>query len=145
MADNVPITAGSGTNIATDDIGGTHFQRVKVAHGADGTATDTSESAPLPVVAYGELVEALEALRFIGSGLLGSVGRAFVDSGNRLIINVNGNNTLGTVTNVTTVATVTTVSTVSNQTQIGGVSASPQIPALLQVAADSLRRNITTS
>ena len=66
MADNVPITAGSGTNIATDEVGGAHFQRVKIAHGADGTATDTSEAAPLPTaVISGELVEAVQALRTI--------------------------------------------------------------------------------
>jgi hypothetical protein len=49
MADGVDITAGSGTTIATDDIGGDHFQRVKVTWGADGTANDTSASDPLPV------------------------------------------------------------------------------------------------
>lgn len=38
MADNVAITAGSGTTIATDDVGGTHFQRVKLVDGTlDGT------------------------------------------------------------------------------------------------------------
>jgi hypothetical protein len=40
MADNTPITAGSGTSIATDDIGSVFYQRVKVSLGADGTATD---------------------------------------------------------------------------------------------------------
>jgi hypothetical protein len=38
MADNVAITAGSGTNIATDDIAGVHYQRVKLVDGTlDGT------------------------------------------------------------------------------------------------------------
>lgn len=36
MADNVPITAGSGTSIATDDVGSVHYQRVKLVGGADG-------------------------------------------------------------------------------------------------------------
>lgn len=51
MVDNVPITAGSGTTVAADDVGGVMFQRVKVAHGADGSATDvsTSSGGPLPV------------------------------------------------------------------------------------------------
>ena len=40
MADNVPITAGSGTSIATDDIATVHYQRVKPQLGADGAATD---------------------------------------------------------------------------------------------------------
>ena len=51
MADDVDITAGSGTSIATDDIGGRHFQRVKVTFGADGTANDVESTTtnPLPV------------------------------------------------------------------------------------------------
>lgn len=41
MADNVAITAGSGTTIAADDIGGgVLVQRVKLGLGADGTAVD---------------------------------------------------------------------------------------------------------
>lgn len=40
MADNVAITAGSGTTIAADEVGSAYYQRVKVALGADGTAVD---------------------------------------------------------------------------------------------------------
>lgn len=36
MADNVAITAGSGTDIATDDVGSVHYQKVKVMMGGDG-------------------------------------------------------------------------------------------------------------
>lgn len=42
MADNVAITAGTGTSVATDDVGGVHFQRMKLV---DGTA-DSSEAIP---------------------------------------------------------------------------------------------------
>lgn len=50
MADNTVIPAGSGGDtIATDDIGGTKVQRVKVQFGADGSATDASSAAPFPV------------------------------------------------------------------------------------------------
>lgn len=49
MADNVSITAGSGTTIAADDIGGVLHQRVKLSQGADGAATDVSSAAPLQV------------------------------------------------------------------------------------------------
>lgn len=49
MSDNVGYTPGAGTSIATDDVGGVQYQRVKVAHGTDGNATDTSSAAPLPV------------------------------------------------------------------------------------------------
>lgn len=49
MADNVAVTAGAGTSIATDDIGGVHYQRVKVSWGADGTGNETSATTPLPI------------------------------------------------------------------------------------------------
>jgi len=39
MADNVAITAGAGTSIASDDVGGVQHQRVKLTPGPDGTAT----------------------------------------------------------------------------------------------------------
>ena len=40
MADTVAITAGSGTSIATDDVSGVHYQRIKRSVGADGSAVD---------------------------------------------------------------------------------------------------------
>lgn len=50
MSDNTTLNAGSGGDtIATDDIGGVKYQRIKVTYGADGAATDVSSSAPLPV------------------------------------------------------------------------------------------------
>lgn len=49
MADGVNITAGSGVVIASDDIGGVQYQRVKLSQGADGSATDVSSAAPLQV------------------------------------------------------------------------------------------------
>lgn len=49
MADNVAITAGSGTTLASDDIGGVQYPRVKISQGADGAATDVSSAAPLNV------------------------------------------------------------------------------------------------
>lgn len=48
MADNIAVTAGSGTTVATDEVGGAHYQYVKTAFGADGTATLTSTSNPFP-------------------------------------------------------------------------------------------------
>ena len=52
MADNVELSAGSGGPIiAADDIGpGVWHQRVKIQHGADGSATDVSAASPLPVI-----------------------------------------------------------------------------------------------
>lgn len=49
MPDDIAITAGSGTTVATDLVSSRHFQRVKVVHGADGTASDACPATPLPV------------------------------------------------------------------------------------------------
>jgi hypothetical protein len=50
VADNIAITAGSGTTVATDDIGsGVQVQRVKPVWGADGIGNDTQVALPLPV------------------------------------------------------------------------------------------------
>lgn len=53
MADNVAVTAGAGTTIATDDVGGVQYQRVKIAFGADGVATDAHGDNPFPVIERG--------------------------------------------------------------------------------------------
>ncbi len=45
MADNTAFTPGSGATGATDDIGGVHYPRVKLALGADGTANDAVAGA----------------------------------------------------------------------------------------------------
>ena len=45
MADNVAFTPGAGATGATDDIGGVHYPRVKVALGPDGTANDAKAGA----------------------------------------------------------------------------------------------------
>lgn len=50
MADNFVANAGSGgSTFAADDISSVLHPRVKVEWGADGTATDTSVAAPMPV------------------------------------------------------------------------------------------------
>lgn len=51
MADNVAITAGAGTSIATEDVGGVHHQKVKIEFGGDAAATMVSSGDPLPVTA----------------------------------------------------------------------------------------------
>lgn len=54
MADNVQLNSGSGgESLATDDVGGVQYQRVKLTWGVDGVATDASASNPLPVVQTG--------------------------------------------------------------------------------------------
>lgn len=48
MADNITAPA-TGAVLATDEIGGIHYPRTKLAHGANGVATDVSTASPLPV------------------------------------------------------------------------------------------------
>jgi hypothetical protein len=51
MADNIAITQGSGTTIATEDVSSVQHQKVKIEFGGDGVATMVSASDPLPVSA----------------------------------------------------------------------------------------------
>jgi hypothetical protein len=62
VADNVDITAGSGTTIAADEIAGVKHQRVKVEWGVDGSAVDASASNPLPIVQTGALPAGTNAI-----------------------------------------------------------------------------------
>lgn len=48
MPDNLTAPA-TGAVLATDEVGGAHYQRFKPAFGADGSATDVSTANPLPV------------------------------------------------------------------------------------------------
>jgi len=49
MADYIGYTPGIGALVAADDIGGLLFQRLKIAHGQDGSASDASALDPFPV------------------------------------------------------------------------------------------------
>jgi len=50
MADNITLNPGSGGSIvASDDVSGVQHQLVKLEYGADGSATQVSGTAPLPV------------------------------------------------------------------------------------------------
>jgi hypothetical protein len=148
MADNVNITPGSGATVAADDVGGALYQRIKVAHGADGSATDTSEAAPLPVAAYGELIEAIEAMRTAINSLTRTVGLLTVDPATgRLraeVVQATAASLLATVS-IASNQTLNALSTLTNQTQMGGLAAQDQIPALMRLSADNLRRNISVS
>jgi hypothetical protein len=167
MADNIGYTPGTGATIAADEIGGVLYQRMKIGIGADGTATDISTSNPMPAnltapIAVssttgtvttqetGELVEAIEALRMAVQSLNRTVGQVLPDSTGRMRVNIEtGSNvaitSLPTLSTVTTVGTVTTVATTTNQTQMGGIIAVDQVPALMCIAAQGLRRNITVT
>lgn len=156
MPDNVGYTAGSGVNIASREVsysGQTaQAQVVGLATfaGADDakTVADVSDSNPLPIAAYGELVEAIEAMRFAINQLTKSIGFALPNASGQPIMEVRqatAGNLNATVTGTVNVGTTTTVTTLTNQSQIGGFNANDQIPALMHMQADNLRRNISVT
>ena len=51
MADNIILNSNTtvGDTVATDDVGGVHYQRTKVHWGVDGTGTQVTSDTPLPV------------------------------------------------------------------------------------------------
>jgi hypothetical protein len=142
MADNVGYTPGTGATVAADEIGGVLHQRVKIGVGADGTAVDVSANNPMPIGAVGELIEALEALRMTVQSLSRTVGLAMPDTAGRLRVNTETGAVTASLAANQTLAALTTL---ANQTNVGGQPATEQIPSLMRVAADALRRNVTVT
>lgn len=57
MADNVAITAGTGTNIAADDVSSVFYQKVKLDVGGDGATLPVSATAnAIPVKALDDVI-----------------------------------------------------------------------------------------
>ena len=150
MADNV-VLPGTGETIAADDIGGVLYQRVKLTHGADGIAHETSNGNPLPVdVRAGELLELLSALRYAIHSLTRSIGQALPSAQGWPIMEARQPTAANlavtaSIAGSQTLATVTTLATMTNQAQIGGIAANDYMPALLHLQADNLRRNISVT
>ena len=113
MADNVGYTPGTGATVAADEIDGVLYQRVKLTTGEDGTATDVSEAAPMPVVDYnsGNLLRRILEMLMAPLGYDKSVQRgrvtAVIESG-----------TVTTVTNVTTVGALNNIDGYNARMQI---------------------------
>ncbi len=142
MADNVGYTPGTGATVAADDISGVLHQRVKIGVGGDGVAVDVSEGNPMPVAAYGELIEAIEALRMAVQALTRSgLGQSMPDTAGRLRVLVE-QPTAGNLLGTFSIASGQTLATLTNQTQIGGLAATEQIPSLMRLGADASRNNI---
>ena len=141
MADNVGYTPGTGATVAADEIAGVLHQRVKIGVGGDGVAVDVSQENPMPVVAYGELVEAIEAMRMAIQSLTRTIGQSMPDTAGRLRV-LAENPTAANLTATVSIAASQTLSSLSNQTQIGGLAATEQIPSLMRLGADASRQNI---
>ena len=54
MADNLQVTEGSGITVASDDVGGVQYQRVKVERGQDGKATSDPKYASISASSSGD-------------------------------------------------------------------------------------------
>lgn len=143
MADNVGYTPGTGETIATDDIGGVQYQRVKPVWGVDGVANDVNATTPMPVEVIGELVQAIEAMRMAINTLTRSVGMAQVNPvTGRMLVDPSG--TSQTVTGTVSAAQSGTWN-INNLTQLGGATATTVPQSVERTAGDGLRRNITVT
>ena len=100
MPDNVGYTAGTGTNIATDEIDSVHYQRVKLAAGVDGVARDVSESDPLPTQEVGGATSLLMRIFNILASPMG-YDRALARNRVTAVVESGTVGTVGTVTAVT--------------------------------------------
>ena len=159
MPDNIGYTPGSGPKVAARDVTYSGepalVQAVALATvaGADDakTATDISADNPMPVAVYGELTDAIEALRFSVASLTRTIGMALPNAAGFPIMEArqataaNLQMTVGSIAGGQTIATVTTVGAVTNQSQMGGFAANDQIPSLMHMQADNLRRNIAVT
>jgi hypothetical protein len=143
MADNVGYTPGSGEIIATDDIGGVQYQRVKPVWGTDGVAQDVNNTTPLPVTGAQELMEAIEAMRMAIQALTRTIGMATVNplTGRML---VDGAGVTQPVSG-TIAANQSGTWNITNLATIGGVAANSQVQSFERMTADNLRRNITVT
>jgi hypothetical protein len=111
MADNTELNPGAGGDIiASDEINGVKYQRVKPAFGTDGFAVDVSAENPLPTLDSNSssLLNRILQMLMAPLGYDKSLGRhrntAVIESG-----------------------TVTTVNTLANVSAVGGYSAQMQI------------------
>lgn len=159
--DNAPLPPAAG-RAATREVPysgqDAHVQVVALAtvEGPDDgkTAKDIGADNPLPIQVLGEAIEAIEAMRMSLQALNRTIGLMQPDAAARMRVAIDSISasltlatitTVGTVTTVTTVTTVSTVSTLTNQSQIGGIAANDQVPSLMRLAADSLRRSINVT
>ncbi len=110
--------------------------------------TFVSSDTPMPVVAYGELVEAIEAMRMAVQSLVNTIGMALPNAQGFPIMEVRQATAANMNVTASVSGTVTSnigTGSLANQTQMGGFAANDQIPALMHLQADSLRRNITVT
>ncbi len=111
MADNVDITPGAGATVATDEVGGRHYQRMKLTDGVDGSENHASVRADgTQEVSLSDINTALYAILEALTRPISQdpgTGRTRVSVDNTAAVTVSS-------------GTVTTCSTVTSMTQFGG-------------------------
>jgi len=88
-----------------------------------------------------------QALRLAVAALTRTIGLMTPDTAGRMRVTLESAPAVVAASQSGTwnLSTITTCSTLTNQSQVGGYGANDQIPALMHLSADSLRRNITVS
>jgi hypothetical protein len=161
----MPITAPDGIAV-TGALTNAELRAAAVP--VSGPLTDAQlRATAIPIEAQGELVSAIEALRFAVASLTKSIGFALPNAlgqpifearqataGNLQVtatqagtwtVNANQSGTWTVNANQSGTWNIGTLTTMTNQAQIGGFAANDQIPALMHLQADNLRRNITVT
>lgn len=133
MADNTTLNPGVGGDvIATDDIAGVKYQRIKIGFGEEGTYLDVSDTDPLPVL--GPLTDA--ELRAEPLVVTDATAAELLDGLQTILLRLLnatnsprgydvglGRNRVTALVESGTITTVGTVSNVANQTLMGGQQA----------------------
>ena len=118
MADNVQITAGSGTSIATDEVGVHNYQRMKLTDGTPDSAIHLVVEEASPGAGRGSLWASLQDIQASLRNAVNAIVRPLwlnpITGAARVEVQS------GTVTTVSTVTTLTTCSAVTSLNQLGG-------------------------
>jgi hypothetical protein len=88
MADNVAITAGAGTTIATDDVAGVHYQQVKLVASALDSSSPLSRAEDAAHSDGEHGIMLLGVRNYTGPGTDGDYSALSVDSSGNLRVNV---------------------------------------------------------
>lgn len=152
MADNTTLNTGSGGDvISTDDLGSVKVQRVKVQYGVDGSATDVSDSNPLPIDDAGGSITVDGTVELGATTLAALESVTVVDGGSSLTVDGTvelGATSLAALESLTTISTVTAVTSITNAVTVAGPAAEDAAasgnPVLVGGRYDSSARTLET-
>jgi hypothetical protein len=124
MADNVQITAGSGTSIATDEVGVHNYQRMKVTDGTPDSAIHLVVEEASPGAGRGSLWASLQDIQASLRNAVNAIVRPLwlnpITGAARVEVQSGTVTTVSTVSTVSTVTTVSTCTAVTSLNQLGG-------------------------